>query len=160
MSAEKRGGMPLHPAVSDVGGPVPPRAAATKPPGAPSTRALPRRNVARGRVATPLTATQHAVPARTAGARRLPQVKTPARGTHFTQRGPDAVPHNYKEALASEDWSAADLQELQGLYERGGVEDIDISKVPAGHQILPCIMQRSIKLRAQPGKHKFKSRCV
>ena len=77
-------------------------------------------------------------------ARRLPQVKTPARGTHFTQRGPDAVPRNYKEALASEDWRAADARELQGLYERGGVVDIDISEVPAGHQILPCIMQRNI----------------
>jgi hypothetical protein len=160
MSVEKRGGVPQHPAVSDVGEPVKPRAAATKPPGAPTTRILPRRNAARGRAATPLTATQHAAPARTAGARRLPQVKTPARGTHFTQRGPDAVPRNYKEARASEDWCAADGRELQGLYERGGVEDIDISEVPAGHQILPCIMQRNIKLGAQPGKHKFKSRCV
>jgi hypothetical protein len=161
MSVEKRGGgVPQHPAVSDVGEPVQPRAEATNPPGAPSTRALPRRNVARGRAATPLTETQHLAPSRTAGARRLPQVKTPARGTHFTQRGPDAVPRNYKEALASEDWRAADARELQGLYERGGVVDIDISEVPAGHQILPCLMQRNIKLGAQPGKQKFKSRCV
>ena len=82
------------------------------------------------------------------------------RGTHFTQRGPDAVPRNYKEALASEDWCAADGRELQGLYERERVVDIDISEVPAGHQILPCIMQRNIKHGAQPGKHTFKSRCV
>ena len=86
-SCLSRGGVPEHPAVSDVGEPVQPRAEAANPPGAPSTRALPRRNVARGRAATSLTETQLPAPARTAGERRLPQVKTPGRGTHFTLGG-------------------------------------------------------------------------
>ena len=157
-SAEKLGGGALHPAVLDVGKPVPPRPAPA-PLAAPSTRALPRRSVARGLVATPLTETQHVAPARTAGARRLPQVKTPGRDAHFTQRGADAVPRNY--ALPSEDWSAADLRELEGLYERGGVEDIDISEVPAGrgHRHLRGTCG-NIKLGVQPGKYKSKNRCV
>ena len=53
---------------------------------------------------------------------------------------------NYTEALASEDWCAADGRELQEIYKRRGVDDTDISEVPAGHQILPCIMHRNIKL--------------
>ena len=40
------------------------------------------------------------------------------------------------------------------------IVDIDISEVPAGHQILPCIMQRISKLGAQSEKQKLKSRCV